>query len=96
MYYIYILSNKTATTLYIGVTHNLVRRVWEHKQKVVKGFTNKYHLDKLVYYEICEDRTYAIEREKQLKKWNRSWKEDLIRKQNPEWLDLYDRICGAK
>ena len=93
MYYIYILTNKTNTTLYIGVTNNLVRRVWEHKQKVVEGFTKEYKLTKLVYYEQYQDVTCAIEREKQQKKWNRSWKEDLIRKINPEWQDLYSQIC---
>ncbi len=93
MYYIYILSNKTNTTLYIGVTNNLVRRVWEHKNKFVKGFTKEYNLQKLVYFEQCGDVTRAIEREKQLKAWHRSWKNRLIANQNPSWKDLYPIIC---
>ena len=93
MYYVYMLSNKTNTTLYIGVTNDIVRRVWEHKNEVVEGFTKEYKLNKLVYYEQCQDVKSAITREKQLKKWNRRWKEDLIRQMNPNWEDLYSKIC---
>jgi len=93
MGYIYIITNTNNKVLYIGVTNNLVRRIYEHKHKMVKGFSNTYNLNKLVYYEQYSNIIQAIEREKQLKKWNRSWKEDLINKQNPSWNDLYDEIC---
>ena len=88
-YYIYILANKRNGTLYIGVTSNLVKRVYEHKNNIVDGFTKKYSIHKLVYYEITDDIESAIRREKQLKKWNRKWKMNLIEKNNPEWKDLY-------
>ena len=94
MSYIYIITNTYHTVLYIGVTNNLVRRIYEHKHKMVKGFSNTYNLSKLVYYEQYDNITYAIEREKQIKKWNRKWKEDLIKKHNPSWHDLYDEICS--
>ena len=90
--YIYILTNKQNGTLYVGVTSDLIRRVWEHKNKVVEGFTKKYGLDRLVYYEVFEDIENAILREKQLKKWHRDWKIGLIEKENPDWLDLYDKL----
>lgn len=93
MAFVYILSNKINTVLYIGVTNNLVRRVWEHKEKLVDGFTKKYAVEKLVYYEQFDDIINAIEREKELKTWHRPWKERLIKKQNPEWKDLYKDIC---
>ena len=88
-YYIYILANKRNGTLYIGVTSNLVKRVYEHKNNIIDGFTKKYSIHKLVYYEITDDIESAIRREKQLKKWNRKWKMNLIEKNNPEWKDLY-------
>ena len=91
-FYIYILTNKTNTTLYIGVTSNLIQRVWQHKQKLVKGFTEKYSVDKLVYYEIYETAEEAIKREKQLKGGSRLKKVELIKKLNPEWKDLYKSI----
>ena len=91
--YVYIMSNKKNGTLYIGVTNNLIRRVWEHKNKTLEGFTAKYGLDKLVYYEIYEDELTAIAREKRLIKYNRNWKKDLIEKVNPSWNDLYSEIC---
>ena len=87
--YIYIMTNKKYGTLYIGVTSDLIKRVYEHKNSFVDGFTKKYNLKKLVYYEVFEDITEAIKREKQLKKWNRAWKIDLIEKLNPTWEDLY-------
>ena len=87
------MSNEKNGTLYIGVTNNLIRRVWEHKNKTLEGFTAKYGLDKLVYYEIYEDELTAIAREKRLKKYNRNWKKDLIEKVNPSWNDLYSEIC---
>ena len=88
-YYIYILANKRNGTLYIGVTSNLVKRAYEHKNNIIDGFTKKYNIHKLVYYEISDDIESAIRREKQLKKWNRKWKMNLIEKNNPEWKDLY-------
>jgi putative endonuclease len=91
-YYIYILANKRNGTLYIGVTSNLVKRVYEHKNNIIEGFTKKYNIHKLVYYEITDDIESAIRREKQLKKWNRKWKMNLIEKNNPEWIDLYFRL----
>lgn len=75
--------------LYIGVTSDLIRRVYEHKHDLTEGFTNKYHIHNLVYFEIAEDINSAISREKQLKKWNRDWKIALIEKNNPEWRDIY-------
>jgi putative endonuclease len=81
-------------TLYIGVTSNLIKRVFEHKNKFVKGFTEKYSCNKLVYYEVGEGAYSAIEREKQLKNWRREKKENLIKKINPHWKDLYDDIIG--
>jgi putative endonuclease len=86
-YCIYILSSLSGT-LYIGVTNNLVRRVWEHKMKLIGGFTKKYNCNRLVYYEEYIDINEAIKREKQLKNWSRKKKEELIRRINPEWMDL--------
>jgi len=88
-YYTYILSNKRNTVLYVGVSDDLVKRVWQHKNKAVKGFTEKYNVDKLVYYEIFENPEEAIKREKQLKGGSRNDKVALINKMNPEWKDLY-------
>ena len=93
MAFIYILTNATNSVLYIGVTNNLIRRVYEHRTKVVTGFTERYHLNKLIYYEHFADIAKAIEREKTLKKWNRGWKERLINEFNPTWRDLYEEIC---
>lgn len=90
--YIYILSNKRQGTLYIGVTSDLIKRIYEHKQKVVKGFSNTYNLDKLVYYEMHDTIELAILREKQLKNWHRQWKINLIEKNNSNWNDLYESI----
>jgi putative endonuclease len=88
-YYIYILASKKHGTLYVGVTGNLIERVYVHKQKYIEGFTKKYGVDKLVYYEIHEDIYEAIVREKRIKKWNRQWKIKLIERTNSRWLDLY-------
>jgi len=90
--YVYILSSKKNGTLYIGVTSDLIKRVWEHKNNVVEGFTKKYSIHNLVYFEIFEDIEQAINREKQLKRWNRKWKLELIEKSNPNWVDLYEGI----
>ena len=88
MYYVYILTNKNNTVLYIGVTNDLHRRLYEHKSEQLDGFTKKYHINKLVYYEEYSDVDYAIAREKQLKHWLRSKKDSLIETQNPNWDDL--------
>ena len=91
-YYVYILTNINKTTLYIGVTNNLQRRLWEHQNKVVDGFSKKYNLNKLVYYEQTNDVEVAINREKILKKWARAKKENLINTFNPNWDDLSETI----
>lgn len=90
--YVYILFNKRNGTLYVGVTSDLVKRVYEHKSKFVEGFTKKYNVDKLGYYEICDNIETAIEREKKLKGASRKKKLDLIETNNPNWLDLYKEI----
>ena len=87
-YYVYILASKKNGTLYIGVSSNLMKRIYEHKNKLIEGFTKKHNVNKLVYYQETTDVTIAISREKQLKKWNRKWKLELIEKNNPEWNDL--------
>ena len=87
-YYVYIVSNKKNGTLYIGVTNNLMRRIYEHKNGIIEGFTKKYNLNKLIYFEQTNDINSAILREKRLKKWNRTWKIQLIETLNPEWKDL--------
>ena len=89
---VYIIASKRNGTLYIGVTSNLVKRIWEHKNDRVKGFSQKYQVHILVYFELHEAMDAAIVREKQLKKWNRSWKIRLIEEQNPEWQDLWPTI----
>ncbi|MDP8228914.1 MAG: GIY-YIG nuclease family protein [Candidatus Electryoneaceae bacterium] len=93
-YYIYILAGMQNGTLYIGVTRNLIKRVYEHRNGMVAGFTKKYSVKLLVYYESTENVNAAIVREKQLKKWERQWKLDLIESVNPHWDDLYDEIIG--
>ena len=92
-YYVYILASKRNGTLYIGMTNNLVRRVWEHKNDVVEGFTKKYGVHQLVWYEVADTPQAAITREKQLKKWNRAWKLKLIEAGNSDWKDLCDEIA---
>ena len=91
-YYVYILASKPNGTLYIGVTNNIARRVWEHKQGLVEGFTKKYAVHRLVYCEAFARPQEAIRREKRLKKWNRAWKIQLIESTNPEWKDLYETV----
>ncbi len=91
-YYVYILASKKNGTLYIGITSNLVKRIYEHKQALVEGFTKKYNVHRLVYYETTNDINSAIHREKCLKKWNRAWKIKLIEEVNPLWEDLYHDI----
>ena len=87
---VYIITNDRNTTLYIGVTSNLIQRIYQHKAKLVEGFTAKYNLHKLVHFEQFEDMDDAISREKRLKRWNRDWKNQLIDERNPRWIDLYD------
>ncbi|ATG88346.1 GIY-YIG nuclease family protein [Methylomonas koyamae] len=89
---VYILASQRNGTLYIGVTSNLVQRIWQHKNDLVEGFTKQYRVHTLVYYELHADMNAAITREKQLKKWNRKWKLDLIEHQNPNWRDLWEDI----
>ena len=89
---VYILANKRNGTLYIGVTSDLVKRVWEHKNNMVSGFTKRYRVHRLVWYELHQSMESAILREKRLKDWKRSWKLDLIENMNPGWHDLYDYI----
>jgi putative endonuclease len=89
-YYVYILASKRNGTLYIGVTNNLLKRVYEHKNNLIEGFTQKYNVHNLVYYEQHNDIGKAITREKQMKKWKRQWKIELIEKSNPQWNDLYN------
>jgi len=93
--YIYLMANNHNTTLYVGVTGNLIKRVWEHKSSVDKrSFTYQYNCYKLVHYEIFVDIRYAIAREKQLKNWKREWKNELVEKGNPCWRDLWEDIAG--
>ena len=93
-YYVYILASRKYGTLYIGVTNDLVRRVYEHRTKAVPGFTAKYGVNKLVLFEKFDDVVTAITREKELKKWRRDWKTRLIEEQNPNWDDLYPGIAN--
>ena len=89
---VYILASKRNGTLYIGVTSNLQKRAWEHKNDVIEGFTKQYRVHLLVYYELHGDMVSAITREKQIKKWNRAWKIELIEEKNPDWKDLWNNI----
>ena len=91
---IYILASQRNGTLYIGVTSNLVKHIWEHKNNVVEGFTQRYGVHELVYFEQHSTMESAITREKQLKKWNRAWKLRLIEERNPDWCDLWPEIIG--
>lgn len=93
-YYVYILASKRNGTLYLGVTNNLARRVWEHKQHLREGFTAKYNVHRLVYCETFAHPQDAILREKHLKKWNRAWKIELIESVNPGWKDLSETLIG--
>ena len=95
-YYVYILTNQRNGTLYIGVTNSLMRRIAEHKKGIIKGFTKKYELNKLIYYEHYDYVNNAITREKRIKKWKREWKIKLIEKYNPNWDDLYEEMWTGK
>jgi len=94
MYFVYILASRRNGTLYVGVTNNLVRRMFEHRNGCVDGFTRKYGVHRLVYYESTQDVLSAIHREKCLKRWKRKWKIQLIEKMNPDWRDLYNDILN--
>ena len=92
---VYILANRRLGTLYIGVTSNLIGRIWRHRQAVVAGFASNYGVKKLVWFELADCMASAIFREKQLKKWNREWKVRLIEERNPEWRALWPDVSGA-
>ena len=92
-YYVYIMASAKNGTLYTGVTNDLVRRVHEHKHGLMKGFTSRYSVHRLVYFEAFDDIAWAIQREKNIKHWRRDWKVALIEGSNPEWIDLYDGIA---
>ena len=89
---VYILASRPNGTLYIGVTSDLIQRIWQHKSNLVKGFTERYGVHRLVWYEVHDSMESAIQREKAIKKWNRAWKIELIEKNNPTWRDLYNEI----
>ncbi len=91
-FYVYILASKIGGTLYIGVTNDLIRRVWEHREKLAAGFTHKHDVHRLVYFEQFDDVENAIQREKRLKKWKRDWKVSLIEENNPNWDDLFEQL----
>ena len=91
---VYILASKYQGVLYIGVTSNLPHRIWQHKHKLVDGFSRQYNVDRLVWYELHVEMYAAITREKQIKKWNRAWKIELIETDNPNWNDLFEEILG--
>jgi len=92
-YYVYILASRKDGAIYVGVTNDIVRRIYEHRTKVIQGFTSKYNITRLVWFEIYDDPISAISREKELKKWKKAWKVQLIESQNPRWNDLYESIC---
>jgi putative endonuclease len=93
-YYIYILASRRNGTLYTGVTNDLARRAWEHKNDLVEGFTKRYRVHLLVWFEVAENPQAAIDREKQIKRWRRAWKLRLIEELNPEWRDLSEDLLG--
>jgi putative endonuclease len=93
MYYVYLLASDKNGTLYLGVTNDLTRRVYEHKTKAIAGFSSRYGVDRLVWFESYDDPEHAIAREKDVKKWRRAWKVRLINQRNPNWNDLYSSIC---
>ena len=95
-YYIYIMASERNGTLYIGVTNDLTRRVYEHKNNLLDGFTKNHNIKLLVYFEIYDNIEEALKREKNMKAWQRSWKMRIIEEQNPHWNDLYDQITGSQ
>jgi putative endonuclease len=92
--YVYILASQPYGVLYIGVTSNLIKRVWEHREGVVEGFTKQYGVKRLVWFEVHSEIVHAITREKQIKKWNRNWKVNLVQESNPDWRDLYGDVSA--
>ncbi|PWU22875.1 hypothetical protein C5B42_04805 [Candidatus Cerribacteria bacterium 'Amazon FNV 2010 28 9'] len=94
-YYVYILSNQRHTVYYVGVTNDLIKRVWEHKNKLANGFTKKYNVDQLVWFDVTNDVEGAISSEKRIKRWKRSWKENIIKEKNPLFEDLYTSIVHS-
>jgi putative endonuclease len=92
-YFVYIIASRKDGAIYIGVSNDIVRRIFEHRNKLVPGFASKYNITRLVWFEMYDDPISAISREKELKKWKRSWKIQLIEAENPQWNDLYDSIC---
>jgi putative endonuclease len=93
-FYVYLLASQRNGTLYLGVTRDLIRRTYQHKTKATPGFTSRYDVQRLVWFETYDDPTNAITREKELKKWRRAWKLRLIEESNPQWLDRYDEIAS--
>lgn len=91
-FYVYLLSSRPRGTLYCGMTDDLARRVWEHREKIYKGFTAKYDVTRLVWYEVYDDRENAFVRERRIKEWKRAWKCELIEGMNPDWDDLYETL----
>jgi putative endonuclease len=94
-YYVYILASAPYGTLYVGMTSDLVQRVWQHKEELVEGFTKEHQIKQLVWYEVHAEALPAITREKRIKRWNRDWKVNLIQEINPNWIDLYPSIVGG-
>jgi putative endonuclease len=92
MFYVHLLASRKQGTLYVGVTKDLIRRTYQHKEKLLPGFTSQYDIRRLVWFETYDDPVNAIQREKQIKKWRRAWKIGLIEKENPDWKDLYPDI----
>jgi putative endonuclease len=92
MFYVYLLASRKQGTLYLGVTRDLVRRIYQHREKLTPGFTSRYDVRRLVWFEVYDDPVNAIEREKEIKKWRRAWKIALIENDNPDWKDLYPEI----
>jgi len=93
-FYVYILTKRRNSTFYVGITSDLPKRIWEHKNEVADSFTKKHDIKMLVYYEVFDNAEYAIRREKRLKRWNRAWKMKVIEAMNPHWHDLYEDICS--
>lgn len=93
-FYVYLVCSFHNRVLYVGVTSDLPKRIWGHKNKVADGFTKKYNVDRLVYFEKFDDAENAIKREKNIKEWKRGWKIELVEQNNPEWRDLYEEICA--
>jgi putative endonuclease len=93
-YYVYIIASRKDGAIYLGVTNDIIRRVYEHRTKAARGFSSQYNITRLVWFEIYDDPISAISREKQLKKWKRNWKVQLIEARNPKWEDLYQSICS--